>query len=104
MNVLKGYCVCGRGPLLASCLGIGRVGFEERVQGLYKRYNAQTSSFRVCTFVVRAYVGKFAKRVRERDREGGRAQILSCLRGFGLYGWLLGVGGESGGFWGFLKS
>ena len=82
MNVLKGYCVCGRGPLLASCLGIGRVGFEERVQGLYKRYNAQRSSFRVCTFVVRAYVGKFAKGKRERQggREGADSELPSWLR------------------------
>ena len=85
--------------LLASVLGeLGlRNGCEDCT---IQTVQCTNSSFRVCTFVVRAYVGKFAKG--ERERETGReGAILSCLRGFGLYGWLLGVGRESGVFWGF---
>ena len=83
--------------LLASVLGeLGlRNGCKDCTNGT--THTQQLQSLHVCRTSVRRKVCQGS----ERDREGGRAQILSCLRGFGLYGWRLGVCGESGVFWGF---
>ena len=83
--------------LLASVLG--ELGLRNGCKDCAKiqRTKKQLQSLHVCRTSVRRKVCQG----RERDREGGRAQILSCLRGFGLYGWLLGVCRDSGGFWVF---
>ena len=63
--------------LLASVLGeLGlRNGCKDctnNTNGTMHSVHCTHSSFRVCTFVVRAYVGKFAKGERETGKEGGR--------------------------------
>ena len=89
--------------LLASVLG--ELGLRNGCKDCTKctTHKEAASEFAHLSYERTLYVGKFAKRERETGREGRRAQILSCLRGFGLYGWLLGVCGESGFFFGVFE-